>query len=268
MKNTAEQIAADLQQPEGRPGESETATRILDAALALYLEFGLRRTTNHVRHVRLVAWCIQKCVPALARLKVRTTNFDSLALVSLLLRRVKCPRQVPRIATNFLGIALILFERTFVYHTRQVQQVSTHCRLAGINVTDKHQVQMRLDFLVTEQVAKCLFIRSQLGILQHLFSINRCLFCNLLFHFGLLLSSLALDFASRSIRGGSRRGGRGVCCTCIFDDRSLFLFRLRLLLGFLFRLLAATNRHTHSLFHTSRLARSHSCSFRREWRSS
>lgn len=45
MKNTAEQIADDLQQPEGRPGESETSTRILDAALALYLEFGLRRTT-------------------------------------------------------------------------------------------------------------------------------------------------------------------------------------------------------------------------------
>lgn len=42
MNNPAALISTDYF---SRPEESETATRILDAALALYLEFGLRRTT-------------------------------------------------------------------------------------------------------------------------------------------------------------------------------------------------------------------------------
>jgi len=44
MKSSAKSNADDLPVPDARSG-GETATRILDAALALYLEFGLRRTT-------------------------------------------------------------------------------------------------------------------------------------------------------------------------------------------------------------------------------
>lgn len=45
MKKAVTENQPDTSLPGTVPGESDTATRILDAALALYLEFGLRRTT-------------------------------------------------------------------------------------------------------------------------------------------------------------------------------------------------------------------------------
>src|SRR5437016_2211942 len=50
------------------------------------------------------------------------TNFDSLSLCTFLFIQVQYPREVPCFPASILGIFLILFQRSFVDHTRDIEK--------------------------------------------------------------------------------------------------------------------------------------------------
>lgn len=86
---------------------------------------------------------MQDEIPASRKNRLRKTH-----LLTLLTGRVESPREVPTLTTGLLGLALVLLERPLVDHAAQVEDVAAHGRLAGVDVADKDNVDVRLDFLV------------------------------------------------------------------------------------------------------------------------
>jgi hypothetical protein len=94
---------------------------------------------------------VQDEIPASRKNRLRKTH-----LLTLLTGRVESPREVPTLTTGLLGLALVLLERPLVDHAAQVEDVAAHGRLAGVDVADKDNVDVRLDFLVCAQHAQAL----------------------------------------------------------------------------------------------------------------
>mmetsp|Transcript_34089 Transcript_34089/g.67092 ORF Transcript_34089/g.67092 Transcript_34089/m.67092 type:complete len:274 (-) Transcript_34089:398-1219(-) len=102
----------------------------------------LRSARNHVRHVGLVAWCIQQGPTPVDGLKVRTANFHSLTLGLLLLVRVHNVGQEPTVSVLVPSLLLVFFDRPFINTAAQVQHVPTRGGFARINMANEDNVQV------------------------------------------------------------------------------------------------------------------------------
>ena len=106
----------------------------------------LRSAGDHRRHERLVARRVEDGVSPRFGLKVRTADFDSFAFRSLLRRRVERPGEIPRLAACLLRLTLVFLHRALVDCPAQEENVPAHRALPSIDMSDKDDVQVFLDF--------------------------------------------------------------------------------------------------------------------------
>ena len=74
--------------------------------------------------------------------EVRAPDLDGLALRALLLVRVHDEREEPGLAVALFRLLLVLLDRALVDGAHEVQDVAAERRLAGVDVADKHHVQV------------------------------------------------------------------------------------------------------------------------------
>lgn len=81
---------------------------------------------NHIGYIILVAWSIKDCHSLLFSIKVCSSNFNSLALSSLLLALIHSVGQPPRLSVLFLGLFLELSDGTLIHNTHSKHDVSAN----------------------------------------------------------------------------------------------------------------------------------------------
>ena len=102
-------------------------------------------TGDHGRYIGFVAWGIEDSVPSGRGLEVCTANFYSFTLCSFLRGGVEGPTQIPTLPASLLSLLLVLFHRSLVHSTAEVEKVTTDGALSGINMANEDDVQVLLD---------------------------------------------------------------------------------------------------------------------------
>mmetsp|Transcript_79519 Transcript_79519/g.224893 ORF Transcript_79519/g.224893 Transcript_79519/m.224893 type:complete len:274 (-) Transcript_79519:212-1033(-) len=167
-------------------------------------DVGLGRAAYHVRNVCLVPRGIQDGPPPVLRLEVGTPDLHSLALCLLLLVGVHDVGKEPTLAILILGLLHVLLNRSLIDAPAEIQNVSTGCRLASVDVADENHVQVGPGVRLGKDL---------------LAVVHRC-YCLLLHHLLLLLHGLW--------RRGGRRGRGGRLLRRQLLRRRLLRRRLRL----------------------------------------
>ena len=104
----------------------------------------LRRSRNHVLDEITMAGGINDGEVVLLRLELPQRNIDRDTTLTLGLHLVQHPRVLEGALTNIVGLLLKTLNRTLIDTTASVDQVTSGGRLAGIDVTNDDQVNMRL----------------------------------------------------------------------------------------------------------------------------
>ena len=105
-------------------------------------DVGLRGAGDHVRHVIFVPGRVQHGVSFLLRREMRFTNLHGFPFRSFLFRSVHDVRHVPRISVFILCFSFVLFDDSLIDLTGEIQNLPSDGRFPGVDVSDKHQVQM------------------------------------------------------------------------------------------------------------------------------
>ena len=105
-----------------------------------YGDICLGGTGDHGRNIGFVAGSVEDGVTTSDGLKVSATDFDGLALATLLWGGVESPAEIPGFPSGLLGVVFVLFHGSLVDDAGDEEQVTAEGALSGVYVANEYDV--------------------------------------------------------------------------------------------------------------------------------